>query len=125
MTTTYDSLSLAMFEALRGACDAVAPESGNLGAASAQQPQPAATTATSTTATNPEDTTDVDNMWRLYRSRDATGTCMMQKMYPIIITRRDDFVRMSTIMEMERKRFQIGQNLCYHGSGQIIWWNSS
>jgi hypothetical protein len=34
-------------------------------------------------------------------------------------------VRMSTIMEMERKRFQIGQNLCYHGSGQIIWWNSS
>ncbi len=104
--TIYDiSLSLAMFEALRGVRDAVAPESGNLGAASTQQqPQSAVTTATSTTAnTNPEDTTDVDNMWHLYRSGDATVTSMMQKVYPLIITRRDEFVRIYTKMEMERK----------------------
>lgn len=95
-----------MFEALRGVRDAVAPESGNLGMASQEHPQPSSDANAAATAANPEDAADVDEMWRLYRNGDATVTNMIQKAYPsttTMITRREDFVRIYTKAEMERK----------------------
>ena len=59
-----DGLSLAMFEALRGLRDAVAPESGNLGRTAV--PGNLDTPAAASSSSEP----DSEELWNLYRNKD-------------------------------------------------------
>jgi hypothetical protein len=92
-----DSLSLAMFEALRGLRDAVAPESGNLGA------------QTNTNNDNNDDTTepDADELWHAYKAGDLEVVRMVQTSQrnsgsTLKLTSREDFIRWHAKMEMEK-----------------------
>lgn len=83
-----DGLSLAMFEALRGLRDAVAPESGNLGGNTG-----------STESAEP----DMEELWGLYRAGDKDITAMIHKASGgATIQKREDFVRLYAKMEMEK-----------------------
>lgn len=82
-----DSLSLAMFEALRGLRDAVAPESGNIGQANTHE------------GASP----DMDELWALYKRGDPTVVAMVTKANgSAVIQKREDFIRVHAKMEMEK-----------------------
>jgi hypothetical protein len=109
-----DGLSLAMFEALRGLRDAVAPESGNL--AGENNPDAAAAANNNNgnngNAANESNTApDMDEMWQAYLSGDLAMVQLMQTIVASTSTatakatlpkRRDDFIRLYTQMEMDK-----------------------
>lgn len=82
------SLSLSMFEALRGLRDAVAPESGNLGgdgSGNGENHEP-----------------DLEEFWTLYRSGDPTTVAMVQKVSPTPPKKREDYARIFAKIESLR-----------------------
>ena len=87
------SLSLAMFEALRGLRDAVAPESGNLGGNSGN-------TAGTDTTENAD--ADFDEFWQSYRNGDPETVAMVRKITPATPQKREDFIRIHAKIEMEK-----------------------
>jgi len=88
-----DGLSLAMFEALRGLRDAVAPESGNLGGSNS---------ALNITNEN-SDQPDFEEFWHRYRNGDEEAVAQVKKasngMPP---KKREDFIRIHGRIEMEK-----------------------
>lgn len=81
-------LSLAMFEALRGLRDAVAPESGNLGGG-----------GTGENSGEP----DFDDFYNNYRNGDPTAVSLVQKANGgKVPQRREDFIRLHAKIEMEK-----------------------
>lgn len=90
-------LSLAMFEALRGLRDAVAPESGNLGGNAA---------ANNTNNGSSSDQGDFEEFWSLYRSGDPATVALVQRYSSGSTTstpqRREDMVRIHGRIEMEK-----------------------
>ena len=87
------SLSLAMFEALRGLRDAVAPESGNLGGNAGN--------AVGTDTTENADA-DFDEFWQSYRNGDPETVAMVRKVTPATPQKREDFIRIHAKIEMEK-----------------------
>ena len=85
----YQSLSLAMFEALRGLRDAVAPESGNLG-------NPGNNTS------NENSEPDFEEFWQSYRSGDPKIVAMVKKVSEKPPQKREDFIRIHAKVEMEK-----------------------
>jgi Subunit 21 of Mediator complex len=84
------SLSLAMFEALRGLRDAVAPESGNLGGNN---------NASSVETSEP----DFEEFWTNYRSGDAATVALVNKVSGSMPPqRREDMARIHARIEMEK-----------------------
>lgn len=90
---TVHSLSLAMFEALRGLRDAVAPESGNLGGNAGN--------ATGND-TNESSDPDFDDFWQSYRNGDPETVAMVRKVTPATPQKREDFIRIHAKIEMEK-----------------------
>jgi hypothetical protein len=85
-----DGLSLSMFEALRSLRDAVAPESGSLGATPNQN--------------NNSNEPDIEDLWHSYKHGDEKVRDLMHKGdkdHPII-QKREDFVRIHAKAEMEK-----------------------
>lgn len=92
-----------MFEALRGLRDAVAPESGSLGAASANS-----------NGSNTAEQPDTDDLWHAYKAGDPEVIRMVQtslaKMAKksgdttptLKLTSREDFIRWHAKMSMEK-----------------------
>ena len=91
-----DGLSLAMFEALRGLRDAVAPESGNLGSV-----------GNSSTQQN-EQQADIDELWQAYKNGDKD---VLQQIHAVnggvAVQKREDFVRIQAKMEMNKDTFLV------------------
>lgn len=89
------SLSLAMFEALRGLRDAVAPESGNLGAG---------TGGGGTQEASAEGGGDFEELWNNYRSGDPATVEKVHKANGGVVpkNRREDFIRIHAKLEMEK-----------------------
>lgn len=86
-------LSLAMFEALRGLRDAVAPESGNLGGNNAA--------AAASAGDNSEP--DFEEFWSNYRSGDPTTVALVHRVSGgVTPQRREDFIRIHGRIEMEK-----------------------
>jgi Subunit 21 of Mediator complex len=86
-----DGLSLAMFEALRGLRDAVAPESGNLG------------NAGNSTVNESSGEQDFEEFWGKYRSGDEATVALVHKANGgVSPTRREDKVRIHSRLEMEK-----------------------
>lgn len=95
-----DKLSLAMFEALRGLRDAVAPESGSLGGNAP---------ATNTKAEQPP---DMDEVWQAYKSGDAATVQKVKAANNGVdqkISSRQDFVRVHAKMEMNKDAELVSQ----------------
>jgi hypothetical protein len=90
-----------MFEALRRLRDAVAPESGNLGAGQPSFPQdPGSQQQQHASATGEPDT---DELWSLYRSGDADVVAKVHRATGgTPVQRREEFVRVHAKMEMEK-----------------------
>ncbi|KAG7345130.1 mediator of RNA polymerase II transcription subunit 21 family protein [Nitzschia inconspicua] len=86
-----DSLSLAMFEALRGLRDAVAPESGNLGGG-----------AGSANNNNSDTTGDFEEFWQSYKNGDAETVALVKKLSPTPPSKREDYIRIHAKVEMEK-----------------------
>ncbi|GKY98589.1 hypothetical protein MPSEU_000815600 [Mayamaea pseudoterrestris] len=88
-----DGLSLAMFEALRSLRDAVAPDSGNLGANS----------STNTNAQEQQQPPDIDDLWQAYKSGDKQ---VVEQIHAanggVILQKREDFIRVHAKMEMDK-----------------------
>jgi hypothetical protein len=105
---SIDSLSLAMFEALRGLRDAVAPESGNLGGNANNNPVvnsgANSINTSSSSSLLPEPDISIDDLWHAYRSgEDRVFTAMITKVNSgVVVQKRDDFVRLHAKMEMEK-----------------------
>jgi hypothetical protein len=79
-------LSLAMFEALRGLRDAVAPESGN-------------TAATSNSSTEP----DFEEFWQNYRNADVDTVAAVQRVGGTTQNhKREDYIRIYQLVEREK-----------------------
>lgn len=78
------SLSLAMFEALRGLRDAVAPESGN-----------------STAATNNNSAPDFEEFWQNYRNGDEETVAAVLR-HGVAPQKREDYIRVYQSVERER-----------------------
>jgi len=87
---SVDSLSLAMFEALRGLRDAVAPESGNLGGNNGN--------STNNESSEP----DFEDFWQSYRNGDAETVALVRKVSPKTPQTRDEFVQIHARVEMEK-----------------------
>eukprot|EP00980_Cylindrotheca_fusiformis_P009729 scaffold2149_cov187-Cylindrotheca_fusiformis.AAC.7 len=81
------ALSLAMFEALRGLRDAVAPESGNLGGDS------------NSNQNNENTEPDLDEFWSLYRNGDPTTVALVRKVSPTPPSKREDYARIFAKIE--------------------------
>jgi Subunit 21 of Mediator complex len=96
-----DSLSLAMFEALRGLRDAVAPESGNLGGNTNQ-----GSNNNSNNYSNNNDgenaTGDFEEFWQSYKNGDAETVASVKKISPTPPTKREDYVRIHAKVEREK-----------------------
>jgi len=73
-----DGLSLAMFEALRGLRDAVAPESGNLGNADAANGVDSA--AANNSSNNNQQQPDSEELWQAYRQNDPSVTALFESL---------------------------------------------
>lgn len=84
------SLSLAMFEALRGLRDAVAPESGNLGGDG------------NNNQNNENHEPDLEEFWTLYRSGDSKTIAMVQKVSPNPPKKREEYARIFAKIESLR-----------------------
>jgi len=83
---SIDGLSLAMFEALRGLRDAVAPESGN-------------TAATSNSSTEP----DFEEFWQNYRNADVDTVAAVQRVGGTTQNhKREDYIRIYQLVEREK-----------------------
>lgn len=91
-----DSLSLAMFEALRGLRDAVAPESGNLGGAQSQD------AAGSNSYVNSPGENEFEEFLQSYRNGDPETVAMVQKVTNTTPQRADDLRRIHAKIEKER-----------------------
>ncbi|CAB9515438.1 expressed unknown protein [Seminavis robusta] len=105
-----DGLSLAMFEALRGLRDAVAPESGNLG-------------GNNNNSAGENSEPDFDDFWSSYRSGDPTTVALVNKVNRAGTppTRREDFARIHARIEMEKDAELVGKlaNDVLEKSGKI------
>lgn len=87
-----DGLSLAMFEALRGLRDAVAPESGNLGGNNA-----------ATDGSNDSSEPDFEDFWSSYRSGDKETVALVNKVSGgVPPKKREDYIRIHGRIEMEK-----------------------
>ena len=85
------SLSLAMFEALRGLRDAVAPESGNVGATDSDQP-------------------DFEEFWQSYRSNDTeTVAAVLRITGGVPPQKREDYARIYQKWEREKDANLVAQ----------------
>ena len=89
-----DGLSLSIFDALRSLRDAVAPESGNLGA------NPNQNHHGNSTSNEP----DIEDLWHSYKHGDTKVRALMHKGDPDhpVIQRREDFIRLHAKMEMQK-----------------------
>eukprot|EP00934_Nitzschia_sp_Nitz4_P004890 Nitzschia sp. Nitz4//scaffold9_size221794//93176//93995//NITZ4_001346-RA/size221794-processed-gene-0.56-mRNA-1//-1//CDS//3329561001//4880//frame0 len=85
-----DSLSLSMFEALRGLRDAVAPESGNLGGNSENN------------ANNDSAEPDFEDFWQSYRNGDPETVAMVERASAVPPQKREDYIRIHAKVEMEK-----------------------
>jgi hypothetical protein len=94
-----DSLSLAMFEALRGLRDAVAPESGNLGGEN--QANSGGSNAQSNNNTEGTEN-DFEEFWQSYRNGDPETVAMVKKVSLTPPKKREDFIRIHAKVEMEK-----------------------
>lgn len=113
-STHIDGLSLSMFEALRGLRDAVAPESGNLGAS---------VQGNGNEKSDNSETPDTDELWHAYKAGDPEVIRQVQNSLKnngssahhsnannsnnsnnnnTKLTSREDFVRWHAKMEMEK-----------------------
>jgi DNA-binding ferritin-like protein len=90
-----DSLSLSMFEALRGLRDAVAPESGNLGGGGAGG-----------TGNSPNNTESAENDFeefvQAYKNRVPEVLERVKKVSNVSPKKREDFIRIHAKLEMEK-----------------------
>lgn len=97
-----DGLSLAMFEALRGLRNAVAPDSGNLGV-NANGMEGGSPSGGETNTTN---NVDVEELWLSYCNGDEEVVKLVResKFNPggKIIKKRDEFVKWHRIVEREK-----------------------
>ena len=84
-----DGLSLAMFEALRGLRDAVAPDSGNLGGASTNE--------------NANSGDDFEEFWGAYKRGDPDTVALVHSTNGgVPPLRREDMIRIHGRIEMEK-----------------------
>jgi Subunit 21 of Mediator complex len=93
-----DSLSLSMFEALRGLRDAVAPESGNLGVSNNQ-------TVGGNNNNNPDNENpmgDFEEFWQSYKNGDPETVALVKKVSSAAPTKREDYIRIHAKVEMEK-----------------------
>jgi len=101
-----DGLSLAMFEALRGLRDAVAPESGNLGGMNANANNTdtnGANDGNNANNRNENSEPDFEEFWQSYRAGDvATMALVHQVNGGQAPMRREDYIRIHAKIEMEK-----------------------
>ena len=102
-----DSLSLSMFEALRGLRDAVAPESGNLGGSGPNNNSSNCNNPNNvnTNNTNGNPTYGLDSyedFWQAYRNGDTDIVAMVRRVSPTPPTKNQDFIRIHSRLEMEK-----------------------
>eukprot|EP00546_Thalassionema_frauenfeldii_P004726 CAMPEP_0178922386 /NCGR_PEP_ID=MMETSP0786-20121207/16122_1 /TAXON_ID=186022 /ORGANISM="Thalassionema frauenfeldii, Strain CCMP 1798" /LENGTH=222 /DNA_ID=CAMNT_0020596739 /DNA_START=63 /DNA_END=728 /DNA_ORIENTATION=+ len=95
---SIDGLSLAMFEALRGLRDAVAPESGNLSSDNSQQEQ-----QQESSSGGP----DFEEFWQSYRNNDPDIVAAVKRVggggvAGPQLARREDYVRIFALWEREK-----------------------
>eukprot|EP00547_Thalassionema_nitzschioides_P015220 CAMPEP_0194254926 /NCGR_PEP_ID=MMETSP0158-20130606/33234_1 /TAXON_ID=33649 /ORGANISM="Thalassionema nitzschioides, Strain L26-B" /LENGTH=235 /DNA_ID=CAMNT_0038993137 /DNA_START=55 /DNA_END=762 /DNA_ORIENTATION=- len=100
---SIDGLSLAMFEALRGLRDAVAPESGNLSSDnnSNTQQQEQQQNESSSGGASP----DFEEFWQSYRNNDPDIVAAVKRVGGGVspqLTRREDYVRIFALWEREK-----------------------
>jgi hypothetical protein len=91
-----DRLSLAMFEALRGLRDAVAPESGNLGVNNNVVGEG------NNNSDNENAMGDFEEFWQLFKNGDPETVALVKKVSPAPPTKREDYVRIHAKVEMEK-----------------------
>jgi hypothetical protein len=113
LTTTvilffFDSLSLAMFEALRGLRDAVAPESGNLGGNAGNNNNnnnnnTSNNNNSNNNNSNGEDQADsFDEFYQSYQNGDPDTLAVVQKITSTLPRKREDFIRIHAKIEMQK-----------------------
>jgi hypothetical protein len=99
-----DSLSLAMFEALRGLRDAVAPESGNLGGAPPRHGgdnDPASGSANSSNVNSPGEN-EFEEFVQLYQNGDPETVAMVKRVTPTPPQRAEDLKRIHARIAKEK-----------------------
>mmetsp|Transcript_16949 Transcript_16949/g.31357 ORF Transcript_16949/g.31357 Transcript_16949/m.31357 type:complete len:228 (-) Transcript_16949:52-735(-) len=100
---SIDSLSLSMFEALRGLRDAVAPESGNLGGGQeSAQNSNNNNSSTPNNNNNENSENDFEEFWQSYRNGDPEIVALVQKVSPAPPKKREDYIRIHAKVEMEK-----------------------
>ena len=88
-----NSLSLAMFEALRGLRDAVAPESGNLGNSGANN---------NNNNNNENSEPDFDEFWQNFRNGDPETVARVKRVTDKQPQKREDYIRIHAKVERLR-----------------------